>query len=49
MREYKVYYLSTDKAICSTYVDASSNDEARQLVFNRVPHCVKTLSAECTS
>jgi hypothetical protein len=48
MKEYKVIYLYTDYSIRSVYIQASSNEEARDLVYNRTEGCVKTLSAECT-
>jgi hypothetical protein len=49
MTEFKVTYLSIDKSIKSTYIIASSKDEARDLVFNRLLDCSKTLSAEFTT
>lgn len=49
MSEFKVVYLSLDSVIKSTYIVASSKDEARELVFNRVLDCSQTLSAEYTS
>jgi hypothetical protein len=49
MTEFKVSYLSVDKSIKSTYINANSKDEARELAFNRLLDCSKTLSAEYTS
>lgn len=49
MSEFKVTYLYTDYSIRWTYIQASSKDHARDLVFNRTEGCVKTLSAEYTS
>ncbi len=49
MSEFKVTYLSLDSVIKSTYIVASSKDEARELVFNRILDCSQTLSAEYTS
>jgi hypothetical protein len=49
MTEFKVIYLALDSSIKSTYVIASSKDEARELAFNRLLDCSKTLSAEYTS
>jgi len=49
MSEFKVIYLYTDYSIRSVYVQASSKDHARDLVFNRTEGCIKTLSAEFTN
>jgi hypothetical protein len=49
MKEYKVTYLYTDYSIKSAYVQASSKEEARELVYGNVEGCLQTLSAECTS
>lgn len=49
MTEFKVIYLALDSSIKSTYIIASSKEEARELVFNRVLGCSQTLSAEYTS
>lgn len=49
MSEFKVTYLAMDSSIKCTYIMASSKDEARELVFNRVLDCSQTLAVEYTS
>lgn len=49
MSEFKVTYVNQDGAICSAYINATSKQEARDLVFSHTSGCVQTLSAEYTA